>query len=250
MIMLEVTGVEKYFNKGTPNEMLAVNQLSLQVAAKEFAVIIGFNGSGKTTLLNLVAGSYFPDKGTIVIDGKEVTHKKDFERSKWVARIFQDPMAGTAPDLTIIDNFRLAALRSKRKTFRTGIEAKFKNRVRERLAMLNMGLENKLNILAGKLSGGQRQALTLLMAVMDDSKILLLDEPTAALDPKSSETVMRLADAVIKELQLTAILVTHDMHYAAQFGTRLIMMQQGKIIKDMSTPEKQRLKTTDILSWF
>ncbi len=250
MIMLEVTGAEKYFNKGTPNEMLAVNQLSLQVTAKEFVVIIGFNGSGKTTLLNLVAGSYFPDKGTIVIDGKEVTHKKDFERSKWVARIFQDPMAGTAPDLTIIDNFRLASLRSKRKTFRTGIEAKFKNRVRERLAMLNMGLENKLNILAGKLSGGQRQALTLLMAVMDDAKILLLDEPTAALDPKSSETVMRLADTVIKELQLTAILVTHDMHYAAQFGTRLIMMQQGKIVKDLSTLEKQRLKTTDILSWF
>lgn len=248
--MLEVNHVQKYFNRGTPNEVLAVDDLSLGVKRAEFVTVIGFNGSGKSTLLNLVSGACFPDRGSIVIDGTDVTEKRDFERSKWVARIFQDPMAGTAPDLTILDNFRLASLRTRRKTFRTGIESKFKNKVREKVSMLGMGLENKTGTLVGKLSGGQRQALTLLMAVMDDSKILLLDEPTAALDPKSSETVMESADRVIRELQLTAILVTHDMHYAARYGTRLIMMRQGRISKDLGMDDKQHLSAKDILQWF
>ncbi len=248
--MLEINQVEKYFNRSTPNEVLAINNISLNIEAKEFVVIIGFNGSGKTTLLNLISGSYFPDEGNIMIAGVDVTTKKDFERSKWIARIFQDPMAGTAPDLTILDNFRLASLRTKRKTFRSGTGEKLKNKVRDRLSILNLNLENKLDTLAGKLSGGQRQAITLLMAVMDDSKILLLDEPTAALDPRSSEIMMQVSNTVIKELQLTTILVTHDMHYAQLSGNRLIMMQQGKIVKDINGEEKQKLQTTDLLHWF
>lgn len=248
--MLELSHVQKYFNRGTPNEVLAVDELNLEVKTAEFLTVIGFNGSGKSTLLNLISGTCFPDGGSIAIDGTEVTGKKDFERSKWVARIFQDPMAGTAPDLTILDNFRLASLRTRRKTFHTGIESKFREKVKEKVSMLHMGLENKTGTLVGKLSGGQRQALTLLMAVMDDSKILLLDEPTAALDPKSSETVMETASRVIRELQLTAILVTHDMHYAARYGHRLIMMRQGRIGKDLGAEEKQRLSAQDILQWF
>lgn len=248
--MLQVNQVIKYFNKGTPNEILALNNISLQIPGEEFLVVIGSNGSGKTTLLNLIAGTYFPEKGNILIDEKDITSKKDFERSKWVARVFQDPMAGTAPELTILDNFRLASLRTKRKTFKSSVEINFKNKVKERLSLLHMGLENKTGTLVGKLSGGQRQALTLLMAVMDDANILLLDEPTAALDPKSAEIIMETAEKVIRELQLTAILVTHDMRYAREYGSRLIMMQHGTILRDISAGEKKELKATDLMEWF
>ncbi|MEO6167141.1 MAG: ATP-binding cassette domain-containing protein [Chitinophagales bacterium] len=248
--MLNLSHLQKYFNKGTPNEVLALNDCSLQVAQGEFVIIIGSNGSGKSTLLNLIAGTYFTDKGTILIDDKNVTGEKDFQRSKYIARVFQDPMAGTAPDLTIIDNFRLAALRTKRKTFSTGVNAAFKSKVQERLAILNLGLENKLDTVVGKLSGGQRQALTLLMSVMDDSNILLLDEPTAALDPRSSENIMQIANKVIHELGLTAILVTHNMPYAVKFGTRLIMMQEGKISKDIGPGKKELLNLHELYEWF
>jgi putative ABC transport system ATP-binding protein len=248
--MIEVLHLQKLFNKGTPNEVVALNDCSLQIQNGEFVIIIGSNGSGKSTLLNLVAGTYFPDKGNIIIDENDVTGKKDFERSRWIARVFQDPMAGTAPDLTIIDNFRLAALRTRRKTFKTGVNNDFRNKVSEQLTLLNLGLENKLETMVGKLSGGQRQALTLLMSVMDDSTILLLDEPTAALDPKSSETIIQIADKVIRELKLTAILVTHNMNYALKYGSRLIMMHQGKIMHDLSLAEKRGLQTADLYKWF
>jgi len=240
--MLEVQQIFKYFNKDTPNEVLALNDCSLKIEDGEFVVVIGSNGSGKSTLLNLIAGSYPPDDGRIFIDNADVTNKRDYQRSKWIARVFQDPMAGTAPDLTIIDNFRLAALRTKRKGFHTGVDAKFKSRVRERLSILNLGLENKMDTLVGKLSGGQRQALTLLMAVMDESKILLLDEPTAALDPRSSQNIIEIANRVIHELKLTAVLVTHNLSYALQYGTRLLMMHEGKVIKDIPSKEKNTMK--------
>lgn len=248
--MLKLSHLLKYFNKGTPNEVLALNDCSLQADQGEFIIIIGSNGSGKSTLLNLIAGTYFPDKGNIVIGGKNVTEERDFQRSKYIARVFQDPMAGTAPELTIIDNFRLAALRTKRKTFRTGVNAAFKSKVQERLSILNLGLEDKLDTMVGKLSGGQRQALTLLMSVMDDSNILLLDEPTAALDPKSSENIMQIAEKVIQELKLTAILVTHNMQYAVKYGSRLIMMQEGKISRDIGKGKKESLHLHELYEWF
>lgn len=248
--MLEANHLTKYFNRGTPNEVLALDDCSLQIGNHEFVIIIGSNGSGKSTMLNLIAGTYLPDHGRISIDEQDVTGKKDFQRSRWISRVFQDPMAGTAPDLTIIDNFRLAALRTKRKTFKSGVDVSFKAKVKERLSILNLGLENKLDTVVGKLSGGQRQALTLLMSVMDDSKILLLDEPTAALDPKSSETIMKIADDVIRALQLTAILVTHNMNYAVKYGTRLIMMDVGKIGRDLSKEEKEKVSVTDLYRLF
>ncbi|MBK9733335.1 MAG: ATP-binding cassette domain-containing protein [Chitinophagaceae bacterium] len=248
--MLQLNHVTKHFNKSTPNEVPALDDCTLQVKDGEFVVIIGSNGSGKSTLLNLIAGTYFPDKGTIFIDEKNVTSQRDFKRSKYIARVFQDPMAGTAPDLTIIDNFRLAALRTQSKTFKTGVNAAFKSKVQERLSILNLGLENKLETMVGKLSGGQRQALTLLMSVIDHSKILLLDEPTAALDPKSSEKIMLIADKVIHELQLSAILVTHNMQHAVKYGNRLIMMQQGKIIQDIFSDQKITLNVNNLYAWF
>jgi putative ABC transport system ATP-binding protein len=248
--MLNLSHLKKHFNKGTPNEVLALDDCTLTIEKGEFVLLVGSNGSGKSTLLNLVAGTYFPDEGTIYIEGTDVTRLKDYQRSKYIARVFQDPMAGTAADLSIIDNFRLAALRTKRKTFKTGVNNSFKNRVRDRLSILELGLENKLETLVGKLSGGQRQALTLLMSVMDESKILLLDEPTAALDPKSAEKIMKIAEKVIQELNLTTMLVTHNMHYAVSYGTRLLMLQQGQVIKDYQAVLKEKLLVTDLYSWF
>jgi len=248
--MLHAESITKYFNKGTPSEVLALDSVSLKLEEKKFLVIIGSNGSGKSTLLNLIAGNYFPDEGSISFNGNDVTSKPDYGRSKWMARVFQDPLKGTAPDLTILDNFRLASLRTKRKGFRIGIDSKFRNEVREKISILNLGLENKLDTLVGKLSGGQRQALTLLMASMDHPQILLLDEPTAALDPRSSEVVIQLADKLIREQQLTAVLVTHNLRYALGYGTRLIMMDKGKIIHDYGTAEKKSLALQQIQAWF
>lgn len=248
--MLNLTHLKKHFNKGTPNEVLALDDCTLTIEKGEFVLLVGSNGSGKSTLLNLVAGAYFPDEGNIYIEGTNVTRLKDYQRSKFIARVFQDPMAGTAADLSIIDNFRLAALRTKRKTFKTGVNDSFKMKVSDRLSILELGLENKLDTLVGKLSGGQRQALTLLMSVMDESKILLLDEPTAALDPKSAEKIMKIAEKVIQELNLTAMLVTHNMHYAVSYGTRLLMLQQGQVIKDYPSALKKKLLVSELYSWF
>ncbi|MBX7109179.1 MAG: ATP-binding cassette domain-containing protein [Chitinophagales bacterium] len=248
--MLQLEHITKYFHRGAPNEVVALDDLSLTIRDAAFVMVIGSNGSGKSTLLNLIAGTSLPDHGSIAIDGKNVTHQKDFMRSRYIARVFQDPMAGTAPELTILDNFRLAALRTKSKTFRTGVTSAFRKKVQERLSILNLGLEDKTETLVGKLSGGQRQALTLLMSVMDDAKILLLDEPTAALDPRSSENIMHIAANLIQELKLCTILITHNMQYAVKYGSRLLMMQQGKIVQDISGAEKQALDTARLYAWF
>ena len=213
-------------------------------------VVIGANGSGKSTLLNIIAGNIFVDKGSIKIDGTDVTRWKDFERSKFISRIFQNPLSGTAPDLSIIDNFRLAALRSQSKKLSRGIDATFREKVKSKIAFLEMGLENKLDQAMGLLSGGQRQALTLMMAVMDETKVLLLDEPTAALDPKSSEIVIEKTRQLVDEYKLTAMLVTHDMKYAQRYGNRIIQMVQGKISKDISNTEKSKINTQQIYEWF
>jgi putative ABC transport system ATP-binding protein len=248
--MLSTHQLTKYFNRGTASETLAADHISLHMADSEFAVIIGSNGSGKTTLLNLIAGSYLPDEGTLFIDGSEVTTKPDFKRSRWIARVFQDPLKGTAPELTILENFRLAALRTKPKGFRIGLEKKFRAAVAERISILSLGLESKLDTLVGKLSGGQRQAITLMMATWNNPKLLLLDEPTAALDPRSSAVVMTLADKIIRDHLLTAILVTHDVRQALTYGSRLLLMDRARIIRDVPIEEKKNLSMPVVQEWF
>jgi putative ABC transport system ATP-binding protein len=248
--MIDITNVHKIFNPGKANQVNAVNGLSLHIAEEEFLVIVGSNGSGKTTLLDIVAGSVFPNSGSVIIDGNDVTKIADYRRSQWIARVFQNPMSGTASDLSIIDNFRLAALRTKAKGLGIGVNETFKNQVKEKISTLGMGLENKMEQQMGTLSGGQRQALTLLMSVMDSCKVLLLDEPTAALDPRSAEVIMRTADELIKDYKLTAILITHNLKDAWKYGNRLILMSEGHIKKDLAANEKAALKQNDLFDFF
>ncbi|WP_158828391.1 ABC transporter ATP-binding protein [Mucilaginibacter lacusdianchii] len=248
--MIEVNNVTKIFNRGKANEVTAVKQLSLIIPAQEYVVVVGSNGSGKSTLLNLIAGSTFATSGDIKLDGELVNRSPDYERSRWIARVFQNPLSGTAPDLSILDNFRLAALRTKPKGLSIGTTEAFKKLVQDKIAILGMGLENKVQQTMGTLSGGQRQALTLLMSVMDECRILLLDEPTAALDPRSADLVMRTAEELVKTFKLTAILITHNLKDAFNFGNRIILMGEGQIIKDFSSEEKSNLKQSDLFEWF
>jgi putative ABC transport system ATP-binding protein len=248
--MIDLKNVHKTFNRGKANQVNAINSVDLHVNEKEFLVIVGSNGSGKTTLLNLVAGSVLPSSGSIYIDGNVVTKLPDYRRSQWIARVFQNPLSGTAPDLSILDNFRLAAIRTKPKGLSIGVTQQFKKQVTEKIATLGMRLESKIEQPMGTLSGGQRQALTLLMSVMDNCKLLLLDEPTAALDPRSAEVVMRTADKLVKNFGLTAILITHNLKDAFYYGNRIIQMAEGKIINDLDTSQKAALKQSDLFEWF
>jgi len=248
--MIDLKAIHKTFNAGQPNQVNAVNGIDLEINTGEFLVIVGSNGSGKTTLLDMVAGSVFPTSGTIAIDDENVTKLHDYERSKWIARVFQNPMSGTASDLSILDNFRLAAIRTRAKGLGIGVNEVFKNQVKEKISTLGLGLENKVDQQMGTLSGGQRQALTLLMSVMDSCRVLLLDEPTAALDPRSADVVMRTADELIKDYRLTAILITHNLKDAFTYGNRIILMGEGHIRKDLDTKNKQNLKQSDLFDWF
>ena len=248
MILLQ--HIKKVFNKGKLNEVTALEDVSLQINKGEFVVVIGANGSGKTTLLNIIEGAEIPTVGSIEINGTEVTKLPEYKRSRWVARVFQNPNNGTAPDLTILDNFRLASLRTQRKNLSIGINVAFKKKVQEKIATLGMGLENKINQSMGNLSGGQRQALTLLMSVMDDTYILLLDEPTAALDPKSALVVLNLADKLNKDFGITTMLITHNLKDALQYGNRLIQINDGKIIRDLNNETKGKLSLQEIYKWF
>lgn len=248
--MISITGLNKAFNAGKPNEVIALQAVDLEIKQGEYVVVIGSNGSGKSTLLNLIAGSMLPTGGSVNIEGNDITKLAEYQRSKWIARIFQNPLSGTAADLSIIDNFRLAALRTKSKNLVIGKTEQFKQLVKERIAALNMGLENKLDQPIGTLSGGQRQALTLLMSVMDECKILLLDEPTAALDPRSANNVLKIADDLIKQYKLTALLVTHNLRDAAVYGNRIIQMHEGQILKDISDAEKTHLQQNQLFEWF
>ena len=248
--MISLNGISKTFSKGSPNEVNLLINFNLEINQNDFIIVVGSNGSGKSTLLNILAGVVRINEGSIVLDEKDITQSKDYKRSRWLARIFQNPLAGTAPDLSILENFRLASIRTGSKGLRIGTDKKFRAKVRDRIAVLDLGLENKLDQEMGSLSGGQRQALALLMAIMDETRLLLLDEPTAALDPRTSELIMNLADKVIKEYSLTALLVTHQIKDVVNFGNRVIQMKEGKIIRDLRKTEKEKLSIADINEWF
>ena len=248
--MIDLTAVHQVYNKGRANQVDAVNGVDLHIADGEFVVIVGSNGSGKSTLLNLIAGSVLPTSGIVSIDGQDVTNLADYDRSQWIARVFQNPLSGTASELSILDNFRLAAIRTQTKGLTIGITDSFKQKVKDRIAVLGMRLEDKLEQPMGTLSGGQRQALTLLMSVMDSCRVLLLDEPTAALDPRSAEIVMRTAQKLTDDFKLTTILITHNLKDAFGYGNRIIQMAEGVLIKDFNSAEKSQLKQNDLFDWF
>jgi putative tryptophan/tyrosine transport system ATP-binding protein len=248
--MITITDLNKTFNPGTINEVYALKDINLHVKKSEFITIIGTNGSGKSTLLNAVAGSFLPDTGKINIAGDDMTYKKDFKRAKHIARVFQNPFMGTAPDMSIAENLHLAHLRGKRKSPKFGLTSSRRKKYREQVAHLEMQLEDRLDNVIGTLSGGQRQALTLLMSVIQEPKVLLLDEHTAALDPRSAAQVIKLTQSFIKRGNLTTIMITHSMKQALELGNRTIMMNKGEIIDDISLSDKKRLTINDLLDKF
>lgn len=248
--MLEIKNISKTFNPGTINEKKALDDVSLTFNDGDFITVIGGNGAGKSTLLNMVAGVYPVDCGNIIINGVDVTKLPEYKRAKYIGRVFQDPMTGTAADMQIDENLALAARRGTFRSLKSGITSKEKTEYKELLKTLDLGLEDRLTSKVGLLSGGQRQALTLLMATLKKPQILLLDEHTAALDPKTAEKVLALSDKIIAENKLTALMVTHNMKDAIAHGNRLIMMNNGRIILDISGEEKKKLTVEDLLHEF
>lgn len=248
--MLEIKDVFKTFNAGTINEKKALNGVNLKLNKGDFVTIIGGNGAGKSTTLNMIAGVYPIDKGTITIDGVDVSIWPEHKRAQFLGRVFQDPMMGTAAGMEIEENLALAYRRGKKRTLKWGVTNEEREIYREELKILGLGLENRMNSKVGLLSGGQRQALTLLMATLQQPKLLLLDEHTAALDPKTAKTVLDLTEKIIEENHLTALMVTHNMKDAIRMGNRLIMMQDGRVIYDVSGEEKKNLKVSDLLAKF
>ncbi|MBQ2942459.1 MAG: ABC transporter ATP-binding protein [Clostridia bacterium] len=248
--MLKVSAVEKTFNPGTINEKRALKGINLHLAEGDFVTVIGGNGAGKSTLLNMVAGVYPVDCGSILIDGVDITHLPEYKRAKYLGRVFQDPMTGTAADMQIEENLALAARRGKRRTLLPGITSKERAEYKELLKILSLGLEERLTAKVGLLSGGQRQALTLLMATLKKPKLLLLDEHTAALDPKTAKKVLEITDEIVSRDNLTTLMITHNMNDAIQYGNRLIMMNEGRIIIDVSGEEKKKLTIPDLLDLF
>lgn len=248
--MLDIQNISKTFNAGTVNEKTALNHLSLHLNEGDFVTVIGGNGAGKSTMLNAVAGVWPVDTGKIMIDGTDVTRLGEHQRAKYIGRVFQDPMTGTAATMQIEENLALAARRGKPRTLRVGITKKEREKYRELLKTLDLGLEDRLTAKVGLLSGGQRQALTLLMATMTQPKLLLLDEHTAALDPKTALKVLTLSAKLVAEHNLTTLMITHNMKDAIKYGNRLIMMHEGHIIYDVSGEEKKKLKVADLLAKF
>ena len=248
--MLEVKEIWKVFNAGTVNEKQALRGVSLTLKDGDFCTVIGGNGAGKSTLLNAVAGTWAVDGGSISIGGVDVTHLPDHKRAPYIGRVFQDPMLGTAPTMQILENLALAARRGQRRGLRWGVTKAEKEQYQEMLKNLDLGLEDRLTSKVGLLSGGQRQALTLLMASLKKPKLLLLDEHTAALDPKTAAKVLELSDRIVAENRLTTMMVTHNMKDAIQHGNRLIMMYDGKIVIDVSGEEKKKLTVPQLLELF
>ena len=248
--MLEIQNIHKTFNLGTINEKVALNGVNLNLNPGDFVTIIGGNGAGKSTTLNAIAGVWSVDEGKIIIDGVDITKLSEHKRALYLGRVFQDPMTGTAATMSIEENMAIAARRGERRGLGWGITKKERERYKEALKELDLGLEDRLSSKVGLLSGGQRQAITLLMASLKKPKLLLLDEHTAALDPKTAAKVLAISDKIIQEHQLTAMMVTHNMKDAIAHGNRLIMMHEGKIIYDVSGEEKKNLKVADLLAKF
>ena len=248
--VLRITNLQKTFNAGTVNAKTALNGLDLEIRDGEFVTVIGGNGAGKSTLLNAIAGVWKPDYGTIEIDGVDVTRMPEYKRAKFLGRVFQDPMKGTAPDMEIAENLAIASKRGEKRRFVRGVRRADRERYRQLLSTLELGLEDRLSTKVGLLSGGQRQAITLLMATMNRPRLLLLDEHTAALDPKTAAKVLELTDQIVEKNHLTTLMITHNMRDAIAHGNRLIMMHEGSILIDVSGEEKKSLTVEHLLSLF
>lgn len=248
--MLELNSVSKVFNAGTIDEKILFDNFNLKINDGEFVSVVGSNGSGKTTVLNIISGDLFADSGAVMLDGKDISTTKNYVRAKKIARVFQDPSMGTCPTMTIFENMSVADNKGKAYNLTLGLNHRRKDFYREQLSMLKMGLEDRMETKAGSLSGGQRQALALIMATISNPKLLLLDEHTAALDPKSADTVMMLTDRVVKEKNLTAVMVTHNLRYAVEYGTRTVMFHEGKIVLDVDGEQRAKTTIDDYLKMF
>ncbi|WML40128.1 ABC transporter ATP-binding protein [Neobacillus sp. OS1-2] len=248
--MLQLNQIHKIFNEGTPDEKIAIDHVTLSLNPGDFVTVIGSNGAGKSTLMNIISGVLTPDVGAVQIGEKNVTNMSEFNRSKMIGRVFQDPMAGTAPSMTIEENLAMAYSRNKIRTLRSGVTKKRRDYFREVLESLHLGLENRLNAKVGLLSGGERQALSLLMATFTEPSILLLDEHTAALDPSRAEVITNLTKEIVDKYNLTTLMVTHNMQQAIDLGNRLIMMDKGQIILEVNEEDKKHLTIEGLLSEF
>ena len=248
--MLELKHIHKYYNAGTVNEMCLFQDFNLTIKDRQFVSVVGSNGSGKTSMLNLICGSIPLDDGQIFIGGKDITKMPEYKRQRRIGRVYQNPAMGTCPSMTILENMSLADNKGKSFNLRPGTSRQRIDFYRESLRSLGLGLEDKMDVKVGVLSGGQRQAMALLMSTMTPIEFLILDEHTAALDPKTAETIMELTGKIVKEKQLTTIMVTHNLRYAVEYGDRLLMMHQGKAVMDIAGEEKKNLQVEDILDKF
>lgn len=248
--MIELKHIDKYYNIGTVNEVCLFQDFQLKINEGDFVSVIGSNGSGKTSLLNLICGSLEPESGSILLNGEDITRQKEYIRQKKIGRVYQNPAMGTCPSMTILENMSLADNKGKRFDLGFGTNKKRIHAYREMLSQLGLGLENMMDSKVGSLSGGQRQAMALLMTTMTPIQFLILDEHTAALDPKTAELIMELTGKIVKEKNLTTIMVTHNLRYAVEYGNRLLMMHQGKAILDKAGREKESLVVDDLLDQF
>ncbi|GAA0114927.1 ABC transporter ATP-binding protein [Clostridium senegalense] len=248
--MLKLKSINKGFNKGTINETSILNNFNLEINKGEYITIVGSNGAGKSTLLNIISGALELDSGNIFLEERDITNLKEHKKSKIISRVFQDPTKGTSPSMTILENLSLADNKGKKFGLSLGVNKKKIEEFKNHLSILNLGLEDKINTKVGMLSGGQRQALSLLMATLNTPKILLLDEHTAALDPKTSETIINLTNDIVKEKNITTIMITHNLNHAIEFGNRLLMMHRGETILDIGKIEKSNLTKNDLIEEF
>jgi putative ABC transport system ATP-binding protein len=248
--MLQLSNVFKLFNPGTPDEKIALMDINLKLNPGDFVTVIGSNGAGKSTLMNIISGAMKPDQGDVSIDGSTIQHLPEHRRSRWIGRVFQDPMAGTAPRMSIEENLAMAYMRGKPRGLQFGVNIRKRGIFKEELSRLGIGLEDRLRAKVGLLSGGERQALSLLMATFTKPQILLLDEHTAALDPTRAELIIRLTEEIVREMNLTTLMVTHNMEQAIRLGNRLIMMNGGRIILDINEERKKELTVEQLLGEF